>query len=106
MRRKPAQVKPQRKRLPLEPLQIAIRFLFHLPMQNFHAVETHLCRGFKTCFDFDSLWTKLPERIRGNSKSIACRLSSFCLRRTLRRHGLDTRTTQADRCRGRAKLPA
>ena len=64
MSRESAQVDATAKRSLLQLLQISIRFVFHLFMQDFNAVKAHIGRQIDAILDIpEGFVFKLPERV-------------------------------------------
>ena len=62
------QVQPVAKRRPLALVQVGNRFPAHLPVQNFHTVESHPPGVFNHALDGILVALEVPVRIRGDAE--------------------------------------
>ena len=71
VRRKSAQIEAVTKGTLLEHLEVGVRFLLHLNVQDFNRIEAGFRRQIDTLFDGEFFGAIAPIGIRGNGNRIA-----------------------------------
>ena len=78
MCREAAQIETMAKGALFESLQVRVRFLLHLDVQDLNRVETGFGRQVDAFFDGEFCRTISPIGIRGDGDPIAARVRCFC----------------------------